>query len=102
MERTENLRKKKKKKKRERERERESRKTCIRGEPACVLIGWLEMSVRREFPEKKVFYPREVEERAPALPSLKQTKGLELKERRSWRRKGAPAWETCSLKWWIS
>jgi len=79
------------------------------------------MSVRREFPEKKVFYPREVEESrksverrrkphkkdkkekgAPALPSLKQTKGLELKERRSWRRKGAPAWETCSLKWWIS
>ena len=96
-----------------------------------MLIGWLEMSVRREFPEKKVFYPREVEESrklrsrapklggsverrrkphkkdkkekgAPALPSLKQTKGLELKERRSWRRKGAPAWETCSLKWWIS
>ena len=77
------------------------------------------MSVRREFPEKKVFYPREVvggsverrrkphkkdkkEKGAPALPSLKQTKGLELKERRSWRRKGAPAWETCSLKWWIS
>ena len=26
-----------------------------------MLIGWLEMSVRREFPEKKVFYPREVE-----------------------------------------
>ena len=48
---------------RERDRERERvEKHAFRGEPACVLIGWLEMSVRREFPEKKVFYPREVEE----------------------------------------